>query len=92
MKSGRQQVGPDAVYRAITDATDKLCERLRQKGSGTFASRHELLGIMAEEMHELVRAIHEEKADLSGVRRELLDIAVTALFGIACVDSDAMAW
>jgi hypothetical protein len=36
----------------------ELQRRLTRKGSGTFASRHELLGILEEEMLEVKLAVH----------------------------------
>ena len=90
-KSSRKQLSVEQVRVAARNTELKLFLRLDQKGYGTFASRHEILGILSEEhLRELIKAVHEEP--LEGVRRELLDIAVTAIFGIACIDNGTLDW
>ena len=44
---------------------------------GPYASPHEFLGVLDEELHELLTAIHAN--DWDEARREALDIAAVAL-------------
>ena len=84
-ESRRPQVSDDFIAKALKSTHSKLLYRLREKGRGTQSSRHEILGILTEEMHELERAV--EQSGLEQVRKELLDIAVGAIFGVACLDA-----
>jgi NTP pyrophosphatase (non-canonical NTP hydrolase) len=67
-----------------------LESRLDQKGWGTFSSRHEILGILTEEFHELVEAV--KSGDNVDVQSELVDIAVGALFGAVCIENNGTEW
>ena len=73
--------------KAIRDATDsvihKIIERLAKKGRGSVASVHEVWGAVDEEMQEFKDAVREN--DLPAAERELRDIAVGAIFAIACI-------
>jgi len=68
----------------------ELARRLKEKGAGTFGSIHEILGIIQEEKRELEDAVHE-RIHLR-VAEELLDIAVGAVFGVACINSRRLDW
>ena len=84
----RPNVSGREVDQATTAAYKKLYHRLGTKGWGSYASRHEILGILTEEYHELVEAVQSEPLEGSrhSVREELLDIAVGCIFGVACID------
>lgn len=75
----------DAYKRVISD----MRKQLVTKGSHAFASSHETYGIIAEEMLELLQAIHA-KGTISQKREaiygELSDIAVAAIHGMASID------
>lgn len=79
----RIPVEEDSVERANALILSGLDKRLRQHGYGSFASIHEILGIMDEEHYELLMAVHQNDTDQ--VLAELVDIAVGALFGIASI-------
>lgn len=68
----------------------RLDETLQKKGFGTFASSHEVLGVITEEYHELVGA--QKANDLQAIRHELYDIAVGCLFAIACIEQGELDW
>lgn len=68
------------VYEAVTN---KMGIRIKEKGQGAFSGPHEIYGVLAEEVNELLDAIHEN--DKEQVVNELYDVAVTALFGIASI-------
>ena len=70
--------------------TLKLESRLRERGTGIFISQHEILGIVYEEMSEYVGAVH--KNDHDAQEKELLDIAVAAVWGIVSIRSHKMQW
>ena len=86
----RTQISTDAVLEAVKDLTNKLNYRLNQKGYGTFSSRHEILGVIQEEHNELIEAV--TNLDLSEIKQELLDIAVGAIFAIACINEETLDW
>jgi hypothetical protein len=110
-KNTRPKVRPEEVAAAVDVVVTRLYERLEQYGYGTYASRHEVLGILAEEFKELTDATHasplsgapadrrvkgkyEERFLATGetVRQELVDIAVAAIFSVACLDARTLAW
>lgn len=89
----RLDVPMDTVANAVEDLKKQLVFRLEQKGKGTFASSHEILGIITEEYHELVEAVRlhgDEKA--RRIKSELMDIAVACVFGAACINEGKMDW
>ena len=87
----RQQIDDKAIERAFMDTEHHMAFTLKKKGRHTFASRHEILGVLEEERHELVSAIHENKLP-SEVRGELLDLAIVCVFAAACIDEDSLEW
>lgn len=89
-KAHRKQVSFETITNAVATTERRLFARLDQKGYGTFASKHEILGILQEEMYEVTRAVHREThLDLIS---ELEDVAVAAIFGIACIRDQAIDW
>ena len=86
----RKQVDQKCVDHAVKLFKYKLERVFQRRGRGTFTSQHEILGIITEEYHELIDAVHRnEPYDL---QEELLDIAIAALFGVACMNADTMDW
>ena len=82
----RQAVTQEDIVLGIIQLETKLTKRLEQKGYGAYASRHEILGILEEEMIEVKEAIRED--DQEGhdhYAQELMDVAVGALFGFICL-------
>ncbi len=87
----RQQLTSEDLLNASVAVEKKLFFRADQKGLGTMASNHEILGIVSQEVQEYNDAIHgrlskEEKIE------ELKDIAVAAIFGIASIESGGVDW
>ncbi len=72
---------------ALEDVKLWLDWRIAQKGNGAFASLHELRGVLDEEYDELMEALHLK--DLAQIEHELKDLAVAALFGLACLRARA---
>ena len=91
MGTKRQQLTGESLEAAIEAVEQKLGYRANQKGLGSFASSHEILGIIEEEVLEFKIAVHGNLTDKQKVE-ELLDIAVGALFGIASITSGGTDW
>lgn len=75
---------------AMKDIRDALEMRLEEKGYGTYASSHEISGVMDEEIDEMKEAVHEN--DQQHLRKELVDIAVGAIWGIVSIDAEGLDW
>lgn len=87
----RKKIKINDVNLAIDDVIAKMFQRLNEKGDGTFASIHEIHGVLQEEMYELEKAIHENLSDKEKIE-ELADIAVGAIFAIACIKTKSIDW
>lgn len=86
----RVELSDQQVMKAVDKTVEKLKYRLRQKGYGTFASRHEILGVLTEEYKEFVDAVH--KKDYDEMKEEIIDLAVGCIFGLACFDEKTIDW
>jgi phosphoribosyl-ATP pyrophosphohydrolase len=86
----RIQIKNDQINQGIDDVIAKLYDRLAQKGCGTFASRHEILGVVTEEYSEFVNAVHGK--DREEMKSELIDIAVACIFGLVCLQENTVDW
>lgn len=69
-----------------------LEKRITEKGAGTFSSRHEILGCVTEEYHELIEAIRTDGFDKKRIIHELLDVACSCVFGLACIEAKLTEW
>lgn len=87
----RHQLSRVTLREAVEKVAEKLDYRIQQKGLGTMASKHEILGILDEETYEFRKAVHE-KQSTSSLIEELKDIAVAALFGIASLEEQGVDW
>lgn len=88
--SEREQITEMSMVDVVCKFQSALKHRLAQKGYGTFKSTHEILGVLTEEFHELVDAVKSN--DIESVRHELFDLAVGAVFGVACIDQNSIDW
>mgnify|MGYP000885109351 CR=1 FL=1 len=86
----RTQISGNQITNGVNALMGKLNYRLNQKGSGTFSSKHEILGVIAEEYKELLDAVHSK--DYNNMKEELLDIAVGSLFGYICLEEKTVEW
>jgi len=80
----RPQIKKDAEDEILYRVQRWLEMRLRQKGRRQLASRHELLGILDEEMAELREAVHS--GTRAAIDSECLDVAVAAIMGLLSPD------
>lgn len=76
----RPDATDDDIKQIEMDIRVALYERLERHGYGIFISPHEILGILTEEHTELIGAVQSNDND--HVRKELIDVAVGALFGL----------
>lgn len=83
----REQVSGAHIDKGCNDILLKLLTRLKEKGYGSYASRHEILGIIEEEMLELKEAVRiNTPRGYIRYKEELMDVAVAALFGYISMD------
>lgn len=86
----RFQVTPEEVVLMLDRLKAEIKRRLDQKGWGIFVSSHEVSGILREEMREFEDAVGDNDAEQIG--KELLDIAVGAVFGMVSLETGEMDW
>ena len=86
----RKVISTENISDAIDRFTIALKERIEEKGDHSFSSRHEILGVINEEVTELT--VEVITGALSSIEEELLDIAVACVFGVACIKSNALDW
>jgi NTP pyrophosphatase (non-canonical NTP hydrolase) len=86
----RTQLNNAQINKGVEKVLEKLFYRLDQKGYGTFASRHEILGVVSEEFKEFVDAVHSK--DYENMKDELIDIAVACIFGLVCLEEETVEW
>ncbi len=67
-----------------------LEKRIEQKGSGSFVSSHEILGVVAEEYDELKDAVRSNNKE--EVQKELMDVIIGALWGLVSYDVEGCEW
>lgn len=90
MANTRLQIKQEQIEQAVMEFRLELDRRLKQKGYGTFASTHEIAGVVDEEHREMMEALH--KNDKTHLKSELLDIAVGSVFGVACINANTLDW
>ena len=91
MLEQREQIDQEEIDNALNEIGISTELRLDQKGYGTFASKHEILGSITEEYHELIEAIHKHN-NKEQVKNELLDLATACHFSISCINSETLDW
>lgn len=73
---------------ALEDVEKQMKRIVEIKGNGSFASFHELRGVLDEEITEVYEAMHQRNR--TSIERELKDLAVAAVFGLACIRAGAL--
>lgn len=86
----RYQLSKEKLEKELKTLKEKLYYRLDQKGYGISASTHEIVGILEEEMREVWDALRENNNE--ELYKELLDVAVACLLGMASLKSEKMDW
>ena len=79
----RSQIKDEQLAEIVVSVSAAILTKIERKGRGVWVSPHEILGIITEEVKEFTDAVHHnnEEEQLA----ELLDIAVSAIFGIASI-------
>lgn len=80
----RKTVSEELVRTIASQIVGRTLRRMDEKGSGSFVHRHEVMGCIQEEWHELIEASHAR--DYDKMKSELQDIAVAAIFSIASLE------
>lgn len=91
-KTNRATINTPELARAFDKFHERMDAKLTRWGWRTMTSRHEVLGVIQEEMDELVKAVREDNKNCDGIKEELLDIAVGAIFGYACIAAEKTDW
>lgn len=86
----RVEISEEQVTFAFDQTKQEMKIRLLQKGRGTFASSHEAAHVITEEYDEMKDAVRSN--DPQQFKKELIDIAVGAIFAVACIDAKTMDW
>jgi len=93
MTNQRYPISPEIERRSLHEVSRMLASRLAEKGRGIIVSRHEILGICAEEWHELTLAVGDKSASLGvHVADELIDLAVAAIVGLMSIRTGKVEW
>ena len=88
MIENRDVISVTQIEDGLSDLENKLRMRLEEKGYHSWNSRHEILGLVTEEVMELTLAI---KLNV-GIEDELLDVAVAAIYGYINVKNGKLDW
>ena len=91
MPNQRQQLSEEDLNNAANSVYAKTIMRAGQKGFGSMASNHEILGIIQQETSEYEDAVHKRHSDEEKIE-ELKDIAVACIFGIASIKTGGIDW
>jgi hypothetical protein len=86
----RVQITDKQIDDAIERVDWMLGMSLKEKGHGTFASTHEILGMATEEYNELKEAVHNK--DYGNIEEEIIDLAVGCVFALACIRARTLDW
>ncbi len=69
----------EQIKKCINEFLSKFYDKIKKKGSKSFNSTNEIYGKIAEEVHETLLELHARNQ--LAFEDELLDVAITALFG-----------
>ena len=79
-KQNRLQIDKDTISGVMITLQKKLDSKIEKRGMNSYASIHEIYGIIAEEFKEVMDEMHLNRyADFES---ELIDVAVGALWGV----------
>ena len=79
----RTKISEEQLYEVSNKATQKIQELMKRKGNGAFISSQEILGCLTQELNHLTKQSYE--GTMETFEKELWDIALGALFGIASI-------
>lgn len=84
MANERIFVSQSVLQSAVALTVEYLKRRMEKHGVYSCIGPHETLGIITEEYQELIGAIHAN--DREETKKELIDIAVSCIFGLASLN------
>lgn len=87
----RKEVENKFIDEAIDATRAHVGNCMIRHGRGTFASKHEAYGIMAEEVKELLDAIERNESP-EKLFVEFKDVAQVCIFAMACIKAKTMDW
>lgn len=83
----RVEVTEDEIAASLRLLEDCLRRRIAQKGRKSYIGIHEVDGILDEEVREFKDEVHADDKDAAC--DELMDVAVTCVFGRASMKANA---
>lgn len=86
----RHIVKPESEVAAFEAFRKEIAKQKEEKGPLGFCSRHEILGIISEEFHELQEAV--ESDDMDFFEEELIDLMIASFWGIASLKNKSLDW
>ena len=91
-RSGRTKVPIHDILGGLEMLKERLQFKLDKYGYGTFASRHEIMGVLMEEVVKVQATVHESHGENDPMPNELLNVAVAAIFGCICMKNGHTDW
>ena len=93
MIMNREKVSTGFMNGAVNELQKQLCKRINEKGDGSFRSSHEILGVIIEQVDELIESVRRRReVGETGIKAELFDIALACVFGAACIAAGTLDW
>lgn len=83
-------ISDDCIKDVTHELIASLSSRIIEKGSYSFTSSHEILGIVAEEYDEFLEAVRTN--DKKQLKKELLDLGVAIIWALASDKIKALDW
>ena len=77
----REIISHREICEILAEFEKELHKRFKEKGRHSLISKHEVLGHIEEEMHEMKEAI---RGSNERFEEELTDVAIAAIFGLIC--------
>lgn len=77
------EIQDETVQDTLDFFLKEFAKKREKKGMISFNSMWEIYGKLSEENYEVLRELHKKDAD--GVCSELIDVAITALFGVMSI-------
>lgn len=74
----RIQATQEEIDAVLARVKKELLARIEKHGHGKFVSRAEAMGILVEEYHETIEALHSN--DTERFLDEMMDVAVTGIW------------
>tara|TARA_B100001778_G_scaffold334986_1_gene350462 strand:+ start:23494 stop:23790 length:297 start_codon:yes stop_codon:yes gene_type:complete len=85
MSIQRTQIPTELWLKVLDEVRDFLQKKLEEHGRGACVSLHEIRGLVGEEWDEFKTCVHQN--DTGHAREELLDLIVSAVWGIVSIDA-----